>query len=188
MWWRSYEVRNANRRPADEAEPTLRQKSALHDTDSRTSDADMRHAQLRPLRTAGGIDERRAMPTTVDISDLPSAQMGEATFQVAVIQLAQMYGWSYYHTHDSRRSVKGFPDLLLAHPEHGQIFAELKTDTGRLTPAQIAWAELLQAAEGKPFGARYRLWRPRDLDAIASELAGNFITEGQEWLPNRRRG
>lgn len=120
------------------------------------------------------------MPMIVDISDLSPAQMGEATFQAAVIQLAQMYGWAHYHTRDSRRSVRGFPDLVLAHPEYGQIFAELKTDAGRLTPEQTEWATLLQAAEGKPFGARYRLWRPRDLDAIASELAGNFITEATD--------
>ena len=43
-----------------------------------------------------------------------------------------------YHTHDSRRSAKGFPDLVLA--KNGVVLiVELKTDTGVATPDQVAW-------------------------------------------------
>ena len=39
--------------------------------------------------------------------------MTEKKFQAAVLQIANMYGWLAYHTHDSRRSAPGFPDLVL---------------------------------------------------------------------------
>ena len=120
------------------------------------------------------------MVMIVDISNLPSAHISETEFQAHVIQIAEMYGWLCYHTYDSRRSEPGFPDLVLAHEDYGQIFAELKTDRGRVSADQARWAVRLQSAEGKPFAARYRLWRPRDLDTVASELAGNFIVETTE--------
>jgi len=44
-------------------------------------------------------------------------------------------GWWSYHTHDSRRSTPGFPDLVLIRPPR-VMFIELKRETGRLTTAQ----------------------------------------------------
>ena len=35
----------------------------------------------------------------------------EKGFQAAVVELARLRGWLVYHTYDSRRSAKGFPDL-----------------------------------------------------------------------------
>ena len=37
----------------------------------------------------------------------------EADFQAQVVKLALLLGWKVYHTHDSRRSREGFPDLIL---------------------------------------------------------------------------
>jgi hypothetical protein len=69
-------------------------------------------------------------------------ELAEAAFQRQVEQLAAFYGWRTYHTHDSRRSAAGFPDLVLIRgPE--LLFVELKTDRGRLSAAQAAWLEAL---------------------------------------------
>lgn len=94
----------------------------------------------------------------------------EKQFQEQVIGAAQALGWpAVYHTHDSRRSSPGFPDLVLVHPKHGLLFRELKTETGTVTPDQFDWLETLQAA-----GASADIWRPRDWVSrlIHDELAG----------------
>lgn len=56
---------------------------------------------------------------------------------------------------------EGFPDLVLAR-DGVVIFAELKTDKGRLGPGQKEWAEEI--------GAQYRLWRPKDMPQIIETL------------------
>ena len=83
----------------------------------------------------------------------------ESEFQNAVIEAARYFGYLCYHTHDSRRSAEGFPDLVLA--KGGSVLmAECKTDTGRLTNAQIAW---LLATHGV-------IWRPMYWDTIERSL------------------
>lgn len=90
----------------------------------------------------------------------------EKTFMAQVIRLARLFGWRHYHTHDSRRSAAGFPDLVLVRGPR-LIFAELKTDTGKLSLDQQAWLLTLGGA-----GATARVWRPRDWSAIEAELRG----------------
>jgi hypothetical protein len=99
----------------------------------------------------------------------------EAELQQAIVDAAGLFGWLAYHTHDSRHSAAGFPDLVLVKPPR-LIFAELKTETGRPSPAQLTWAQALssvaeQVDEGDfPAirGSAYRpsievyLWRPAD--------------------------
>ena len=83
----------------------------------------------------------------------------ESAFQDVVIQAAKLFGWMCYHTHDSRRSAPGFPDLVLA--KNGVVlFAELKTDTGKVTNDQIGW---LLATHGV-------IWRPQYWDVIEESL------------------
>lgn len=90
----------------------------------------------------------------------------EKQFQAQVLQLAKLCGWKAYHTHNSRRSAPGFPDLVLVRPPR-VIFAELKTESGRLRPEQRAWLEALEACPG----VEVQVWRPRDLQQIQMELA-----------------
>ena len=86
------------------------------------------------------------------------SHMLEADLQSAVIELARTLGYLVYHTHDSRKSAPGFPDLVMAHPRSGGlVFAELKTATGRVTAEQDAWLRAL-AVRGAAF-----LWRPEHL-------------------------
>ena len=74
-----------------------------------------------------------------------------------------MCGWLVYHTHDSRRSQPGFPDLVLV--KNRVLFRELKTDKGRLTATQKEWIRALWDA-----GADIAVWRPADIDDVAHEL------------------
>lgn len=71
--------------------------------------------------------------------------------------MAQWLGYRLqYHTHDSRHSAAGFPDLVLV--GRGRLlFIEVKSATGKLTTPQLAWyAGLLDV------GAEAYVWRPAD--------------------------
>jgi len=79
----------------------------------------------------------------------------EKEWQAQVIKLATMLSWKVFHTHDSRRSTAGYPDLTLVRRSR-VVFAELKTDTGRvvrMTPT-YTWARPCDAgacpARAKP--------------------------------------
>ena len=89
--------------------------------------------------------------------------MTEKQFQSHIVRVAKMRGWLVYHTFDSRRSAPGFPDLVLVRER--VLFRELKTDKGRVKPAQKAWAEGLEKA-----GSDYKLWRPCMLQEIYNDL------------------
>ena len=110
-------------------------------------------------------------------AELHQPRMTEAQFQRQVLALAKMTGWRTAHFRpamnargDWRTPVagdgKGFPDLLLV--RGGKLLAvELKTDRGTLSPEQREWRDALLAA-----GVDWRLWRPRDWDAIEATLKG----------------
>lgn len=90
---------------------------------------------------------------------LVAADMTEAALQVRVIALARQLGYLAYHTHDSRRSQPGYPDLHLVSVKRGvSLFRELKRERGRISAAQQAWLVALRAA-----GADVGVWRPTDL-------------------------
>lgn len=90
----------------------------------------------------------------------------EKDLQDKIIKLARLLGWRVYHTYDSRRSAHGFPDLVLV--RRGRlIFAELKTDKGRITRDQQVWLNDLVATAAEPY-----VWRPRDWDQIVETLKG----------------
>lgn len=98
------------------------------------------------------------MTTTAQYRAALAAKMPEADLQERVIALARMLGWLEYHTHDSRRSRAGFPDLVLAHPTHGVLVRELKREGAQPTNEQVRWIGLLTAA-----GLNVGVWRPVDL-------------------------
>jgi hypothetical protein len=91
--------------------------------------------------------------------------LSEREWQWQVVRLARLRGWATYHTFDSRRSDPGYPDLTLCRGSR-LVFAELKTDRGRLRPEQVAWLSRLRAA-----GAEVHVWKPRDWDTVMEVLA-----------------
>ncbi len=82
-----------------------------------------------------------------------------------VKDLAKIYHWKLYHPFLSKWSEKGYPDITLIRPPR-IIFAELKRDTGKLTPSQLEWAELLKACPG----VEYHLWKPSNFESIVEVL------------------
>ena len=95
--------------------------------------------------------------------------MTEAQFQDAVVQLAQLTGWLVYHTFDSRRSQAGYPDLTLVKGRR-LVFAELKSQAGRVSAEQQQWLGALRAANP----ASVFVWRPQDWDEIETLLKGDY--------------
>ena len=82
--------------------------------------------------------------------------MTEAQFQQQIIAMARLLGWRVYHTHDSRRSEPGFPDLTLVRDRI--VFLEVKTETGRLSPEQADWIAAINAAGGAALVVRPSMW------------------------------
>lgn len=104
-----------------------------------------------------------------------AGQMTEAQLLAAVRKLARLTQWLCYHTHDSRRSEPGFPDVVMVHARRGRvIFAELKDATRKTTPEQDRWLAELAAA-----GCEVAIWRPDDLPEIATVLRGRWIEPGE---------
>lgn len=104
-------------------------------------------------------------------------QWTETQFQNMIIDLAKRLGWMYFHVHDSRRSIPGWPDLVLVHPvQHRLLFWELKSAKGRPTSAQLAWLAALRTA-----GATVGVKKPEDWanESIQRELAARPAITGR---------
>ena len=102
--------------------------------------------------------------------------MSEREFQDGhVVPLAVSCGWIYYHTHDSRRSPGGFPDLVLV--RGGKlIFAELKSEKGRVSAAQKVWLAALKVVADLPGSpVEVWLWRPSDWHDIVRRLSRQTV-------------
>jgi hypothetical protein len=97
----------------------------------------------------------------------------EARFQADVEQLLTLFGWRWFHAPANKPSASGrvqnvkagFPDLCAVRGTR-LLFAELKTQTGRLGPGQPEWLDGVERA-----GAESYLWRPEDMETIRTLLA-----------------
>lgn len=100
----------------------------------------------------------------------------EKDFQAQLIEAAHLLGWHVYSIPDSRRAtIKGWPDLVLwkMKPRPRMIFAELKTDNGRVTPEQKSVMADLEAIASKSGDTlETYIWRPREWSAIQRTLGG----------------
>lgn len=84
--------------------------------------------------------------------------MSEAEFQKALTDLCDWRHLLWYHVNDSRKDKSGFPDLVIVGSR--TIFAELKSERGKVQPEQQEWIDRLALA-----GAEVYLWRPSDLQS-----------------------
>lgn len=98
------------------------------------------------------------------VSVRPMDLQTEAEFQAQVIEMARLFGWEVYHTHNSQRSTsKGFPDLVLI--KSGRlIFAELKNRKGKVTTEQNWWLDQLKLVAQANSTIEVYLWRPTHWD------------------------
>lgn len=110
-----------------------------------------------------------ALMTTADYRRRLDQNMPEADFQAQVLELAEKLGWTHrYHTHDSRGSASGFPDLVLVHPKlHLTIFVELKSGRGTVRDDQWDWHHTLKAGNSFAY-----IWRPTEWPEIERVLGG----------------
>lgn len=103
-----------------------------------------------------------------------SKKVSEAELQQTVIEMAQLLRWRVAHFRPAMTQTgrwitpvaadgKGFPDLVLVRDRI--IFAELKSERGRLTAEQTRWLNDLGDA-----GVEVHVWRPSDLDEIEEVL------------------
>lgn len=103
----------------------------------------------------------------------------EAGFQDKVIEYARLKGWRVAHFRPAQ-TVKGwrtpvaadgngFPDLVLVRPTNderaGVIFAELKSEAGKVRPEQREWLHDLERA-----GVEAYVWRPSNFDDVMEIL------------------
>jgi len=91
----------------------------------------------------------------------------EKHFMWRIRQRAALSGWKWrWHQLDSIGTQSGMPDLILVRAPR-IIFAELKSEHGRLSPAQkSAIADLEQCPGIETF-----VWRPSDWQTIVEVLA-----------------
>jgi hypothetical protein len=90
--------------------------------------------------------------------------MTEKQFYSQIRDLAIITGWMIYHTWTSIHSAAGYPDITLVRGDR-LVFAELKTDKGRVTPQQQAWIDALRKTKAEVY-----LWRPSYFDDIVEIL------------------
>lgn len=94
-----------------------------------------------------------------------SVHVSEKQFMHAVIDLARWAGWKVFHVYNSQRSPEGFCDLVMV--RHATLLCiELKSQHGRVTPAQAAWLQALGAVTT----VHAAVWRPADWAEIERQL------------------
>jgi len=107
---------------------------------------------------------KKTSPSLLTAQDLRSLE-SEREFQERVVHAARINHWKVYAIPDSRRAtLAGYPDLTLWRGSR-LIFAELKREKGRLSPAQIVVLD-----EMRLLPAEVYVWRPSDWDDLLKIL------------------
>lgn len=103
-------------------------------------------------------------------------RISEGDYQQQIIDLARFYRWDHrYHTHDSRRSAGGFPDLVMVHVRNKRvIFAEIKAIKGELSLEQRGWLWDLATA-----GAEVYVFNPANWNLVVDVLSGAHRSPAQ---------
>ena len=120
-----------------------------------------------PERSSGG--RRIAATATAQPRAAGRKAWTEARLLREVRRAARQNGWADYHPAISMGSPAGFPDLVLVRPPV-IIFAELKSERGRLSTSQRAWLERFEQC-GIPGRIETYIWRPNDWPDILRILS-----------------
>jgi hypothetical protein len=114
-----------------------------------------------------------------DYEQMVVRSMSEAAWQRHVEEALAACGFQLqYHTHDSRRSRKGWPDLIAIRlgERITLVVVELKRWNGKPTPEQerwlAAWRQIawVVSALGPPIEVITGVWRPQDREQILAQL------------------
>lgn len=97
----------------------------------------------------------------------------EKAFLAQVVELARLCGWEHFHVFDSRKSDRGWPDLVLWRPPRSPeligigkiIFAELKQEGKSTTAIQDRTIRQLRSC-----GCEVHVWVPSMFDELAEVL------------------
>lgn len=139
----------------------------------RMSEAQYAELQRRHAERTGRVVKSAARPALAERAiahalalryPAPRTNIKESAFEGLVRNVAKDCGWWGYHTRDSRKCEAGYPDWHLLRPPRS-IFVELKTETGKLRPAQERVIGMLRDC-----GNTVYVWRPSDWKDILSTL------------------
>lgn len=125
---------------------------------------------------------------------LIGSKMSELVLQRQTMKDLEWVGFSkdlIYHTHFSKRSVYGYPDIhairrstdrvpaWVTYRKPRQIFAELKTETGTATLEQVMWLDALaDQRDNGNLEIEVYLIRPSDVEAFRLNLLHGPIIGG----------
>ena len=103
------------------------------------------------------------------VAEAYALTMTEKQLQDAITDLATTFGWKWYHTHDSRRSNPGYPDLHLWHVKSGSfLFIEVKSSSGKVSSEQ----EIVLSELEDVYGPEHvDVWWPQDYNSGKIEKA-----------------
>lgn len=130
-----------------------------------------------PLRTTRNAQTRLNQKHVRPVGRHPLAhRMNEKDLQSIVMNLARRYGWMIHHDLPAmsrtgkwatwQQGDVGFPDLLLVHPNKGQMLViELKSERGKTTTSQDNWLAAFSLA-----GIETYVIKPSDLEFITQRL------------------
>ena len=96
-----------------------------------------------------------------------------------MLEVAKLAGWRSLHIRPARRSDgswrtpvagdgRGWPDLTLVRAPR-LVFAELKSERGKLRPEQSDWLDVLRLLPQ----AEVFVWTPADWDELVEVLTGS---------------
>jgi hypothetical protein len=112
--------------------------------------------------------------------------VSENAFEDKLLAAAAAHGWRCHAERKATVSVDrfgkkrvitpikghaGYVDVTMAHASRGIVFAELKTDKGRLGEGQPEWITTLAHYDVPGSPVLVEVWRPADWDAIIVCLA-----------------
>ena len=120
---------------------------------------------------AEGRATERFLPLIPPAANPNDERQDEKQFMADVVRFARRAGWRTYHTHDSRKSEAGFPDLVML--RRGEmVVAELKVGKNKETPEQSDWLhDFWLVGVNCPLGIVLTYtWRPTDWPKIIEVL------------------